>query len=324
VSEGDPVPTVPLIDLTPWYSGDPDGRAAVVADVDRALREIGFLLVAGHRIAPGTIDGLRAAGRAFFRAQDAAKRPYAAPVGVRGWSPPGNESHAGATGVAAPPDLKESYRFGATEAPDAPGHEHWYGPNVWPADDPEFERHGLAFAAAARALSDDLLQIFALAAGLDVDFFTSRSAHPPYSAVLNWYPSLAAVGEPAEGQFRIGQHTDFGSLTILDREPGYGGLQVRTLAGEWIDAPHVPGTLTINTGDLLARWSGDRWRSTMHRVLPPDPRDAAEELLSLVFFHEADPWTTVETLPSALAGPVAYPPVNAGEFLAKRLASITV
>jgi isopenicillin N synthase-like dioxygenase len=318
------VPTVPLIDLAPWYSGDAAGRAEVVAAVDLALREIGFLLVTGHRIDPATLDGLRAAGREFFRADDARKRPYAAPVGVRGWSPPGNESHAGASGVQAPPDLKESYRFGATEAPDRPGYEHWYGDNVWPADQPAFAEHGTAFATAARALSDDLLQIFALAAGLDVDFFTSRSAHPPYSAVLNWYPSLATVGEPVEGQFRIGQHTDFGSLTILDREPGYGGLQVRTLDGDWIDAPYVPGALTVNTGDLLARWSGDRWRSTMHRVLPPDPRAAGEELLSLVFFHEADPWTTVETLPSALAGPVEYPPVNAGEFLRQRLASITV
>ena len=316
--------TVPLIDLAPWYAGGADGRAAVVADVDAALREIGFLLVTGHRIAPETIDGLRAAGKEFFRSPDAAKRPYAAPVGVRGWSPPGNESHAGASGVQAPPDLKESYRFGATGEPAVPGHESWYGTNVWPAEYPAFERHGLAFADAARLLADDLLEIFALAAGLESAFFTTRCAQPPYSVVLNWYPSLAAVGEPADGQFRIGQHTDFGSLTILDREPGYGGLQVRTLDGEWIDAPYVPDALTINTGDLLARWSGDRWRSTMHRVLPPDPRAAEEELLSLVFFHEADPWTTIETLPSELAGPVRYPPVNAGEFLRQRLASITV
>jgi isopenicillin N synthase-like dioxygenase len=318
------MPIVPLIDLSRWYSGDDAGRAGVVEAVDDALREVGFLLVTGHRIAQETIDGLRAAGKDFFRAPDADKRPYAAPVGVRGWSPPGNESHAGATGVEAPPDLKETYRFGATDEPTVPGYSGWYGTNVWPANVPELERHGLAFAGAARGLADDLLEIIALGAGLEIDFFTSRCACPPYSVVLNWYPSLAAVGEPADGQFRIGQHTDFGSLTILDREPGYGGLQVRSLDGEWIDAPYVPGALTINTGDLLARWSGDRWRSTMHRVLPPDPRDAEEELLSLVFFHEADPWTTVATLPSELAGPVHYPPVNAGEFLKQRLESITV
>ncbi|OLT17054.1 oxidoreductase, partial [Pseudonocardia sp. CNS-139] len=274
--------TVPLIDLTPWYAGDAAGRAAVVAAVDEALREIGFLLVTGHRIPQSTLDGLRAAGREFFSSPDAAKRPYAAAVGARGWSPPGNESHAGASGVQAPPDLKEVYRFGATGEPAVPGHDEWYAANVWPAEVPELERHGLAFAEAARGLADDLLEVFALAARLDRDFFTSRCAFPPYSVVLNWYPSLAALGEPAEGQFRIGQHTDFGSLTILDREPGYGGLQVRTLDGEWIDAPYVPGALTINTGDLLARWSGDRWRSTMHRVLPPDPRDSDEELISLV------------------------------------------
>jgi isopenicillin N synthase-like dioxygenase len=316
--------TVPLVDLTPWYSGDPDGRAAVVAAVDVALAEIGFLMVAGHKVPQRAIDGLRSAGRSFFHAGDDVKRAYAAAVGAPGWSPPGNESHAGATGVEAPPDLKETYRFGATYTPPVTGHDEWYGENVWPAEVPHFQSYGTAFAAAARQLSDDLLQVFALAAGLHIDFFTQRSLCPPYSVVLNWYPSLHAVGDPAEDQFRIGQHTDFGSLTILDREPGYGGLQVRTLDGRWIDAPHVPGSLTINTGDLMARWSGDRWRSTMHRVLPPDVRDADEELISLVFFHEADPWTIVETLPSELAGPVDYPPVNAGDFLKERLESITV
>jgi isopenicillin N synthase-like dioxygenase len=85
-----------------------------------------------------------------------------------------------------------------------------------------------------------------------------------------------------------------------------------------------PALMASAETDQPSMWSGDRWRSTMHRVLPPDPRDADEELISLVFFHEADPWTTVETLPSELAGPATYPPVNAGEFLHQRLASITV
>jgi isopenicillin N synthase-like dioxygenase len=122
---------------------------------------------------------------------------------------------------------------------------------------------------------------------------------------------------------RIGQHTDVGILTLLDRQPGAGGLQVRTLGGEWVDVPFVPGALTVNAGDLLARWTGDRWRSTPHRVLPP-PVEIPTEELSPVFFHEADPLTLIETLPTAAAGSTRYEPVTAGQLLRRRMDSITV
>ena len=76
------------------------------------------------------------------------------------------------------------------------------------------------------------------------------------------------TGPPARASY-VGAHSDFGVVTLLDRQPGYGGLQIQLLDGTWVDAPYVEGTLTINIGDLLARWTGDRWRSTVHRVLPP-------------------------------------------------------
>ena len=99
---------------------------------------------------------------------------------------------------------------------------------------------------------------------------------------------------------------------------------MRTLDGEWVDAPFVPGALTVNAGDLLARWTGDRWRSTPHRVLPPPAEVPAEELLSLVFSHQPDPLAVVERLPTAAAGPTRYEPVTAGQFLRGRMDAITV
>jgi isopenicillin N synthase-like dioxygenase len=88
--------------------------------------------------------------------------------------------------------------------------------------------------------------------------------------------------------------------------------------------PLVRGALTVNAGDLLARWTGDRWRSTPHRVLPPPAEIPAEDQLSLVFLHEADPLTVIETLPTAAAGPTRYDPVTAGQLLRGRMDSITV
>jgi isopenicillin N synthase-like dioxygenase len=319
--------TVPLVDLTDWYRGDRAARARVAAEVDRALAEVGFLLVTGHRLRPELLAGVRAEARRFFALPSAAKAAYACRVGGRGWIPPGAESNGASEGLATAPDLKESWTFGQDAVPArlaGTAEQEWYGRNVWPAELPGLQVAGHAFAAAADALAQDLLRIFAAALELPAEFLATRCAQAPWAVNLNWYPSRAALSAVADDQFRIGPHSDFGTLTVLDREPGAGGLQVCLPDGQWVDAPFVPGALTVNTGDLLARWTGDRWRSTMHRVLPPPADVPTEELLSLVFFHEAEPDVVVQTLPTAAAGPTAYAPVTAGDFVRSRLESITV
>jgi isopenicillin N synthase-like dioxygenase len=319
--------TVPLVDLTDWYRGDRAARARVAAEVDRALAEVGFLLVTGHRLRPELLAGVRAEARRFFALPATAKAAYACRVGGRGWIPPGAESNGASEGLETAPDLKESWTFGQDAVPTrlaGTAEQSWYGPNVWPAELPGLQAAGRAFAAAADALAQDLLRIFAAALALPAEFLATRCAQAPWAVNLNWYPSRAALSTVADDQFRIGPHSDFGTLTVLDREPGAGGLQVCLPDGRWVDAPFVPGALTVNTGDLLARWTGDRWRSTMHRVLPPPADVPTEELLSLVFFHEAEPDVVVETLPTAAAGPTEYAPVTAGDFVRSRLESITV
>jgi isopenicillin N synthase-like dioxygenase len=141
---------------------------------------------------------------------------------------------------------------------------------------------------------------------------------------INWYPPLEVTGPVEDGQFRIGPHTDFGTVTILDREPGKGGLQVWTEADGWADAPFVRDAFTINTGDLLARWSGDRWRSNRHRVLPPQAVAPDEDLVSLVYFYEADRDTVVEALRPPLGKDHRHEPVISSQFLRERLDAITI
>lgn len=141
---------------------------------------------------------------------------------------------------------------------------------------------------------------------------------------FDWYPPVAIAGEPEAGQFRIGPHTDFGTFTILDREPGRGGLQVWSGAGDWEDAPYAPDAFTINTGDLLARWSGARWMSNRHRVLPPQAEAPDEDLVSLVYFYEADWNAMIESVPPPIGRGTDYPPVMASTFLKRLLDAITV
>ena len=318
---------VPLIDLAPWYSADPAARRQVATDVDRALCEVGFLLVTGHPLSTAPRERVREEVRPFFALPATEKARLACFPGGRGWIPPGAEANAGSDGLDTPPDLKESFTFGPEEVPLAvvgTPEEEWFGPNSWPAATPGLAAAATGFAAGCAALAEDLLRVFALALDLADDFFVSRCTGNTWSVNLNWYPPRSAVGSVLPGQMRIGQHTDVGTLTLLDRQPGSGGLQVRTLDGTWVDAPFVPGALTVNAGDLLARWTGDRWRSTPHRVLPPPAELPTEQLLSLVFCHEAHPLTVVETLPTAAAGPARYEPVTAGQYLRDRKDSITV
>ncbi|MET8512879.1 2-oxoglutarate and iron-dependent oxygenase domain-containing protein [Streptomyces sp. NPDC005077] len=317
-------PRIPTIDLRPWLSGDAQARRETAATVDAALRAAGFLLVTGHGMDPALRTAIRDAARGFFRLPAAVKEPYAVKVGGRGWLGPGAEANGCAEGTQTPPDLKESLSFAAEDPTgDAEIDAEWFLPNTWPREAPELRALVTEYLAQMRTLSDRLLELLGAALGEPEDFFTRHTTHPTWGFNINWYPGTEVVGEPQPGQFRIGPHTDFGTVTVLDRQAGKGGLQIFTDDGGWEDAPYDPGAFTINIGDLMARWTGDRWRSGRHRVLPPPSDVPAEELMSLVYFYECDPRTTVESVPSP-TGRVTHEPVDSHTYLRAKLDAISV
>ena len=289
---------VPVLDLSSWYAGSTSDRADLAARLDAALGSVGFFLVTGHRVAPELREAVRSAAGDFFALPAEVKQRYAVSVMGRGWLPPGVEANAGSEGTVTPPDLKESYTLGASDPVGDPEvDDYWFQTNVWPAEVPALRTAVDAYLTEMRRLADDLLELCAAALGQDTDFFTRVGDHPTNTFNINWYPPITVVGDPLPGQFRIGPHTDFGTVTILDRQPGSGGLQVWNAAtDEWEDAPWVPDAFTINTGDLLAYWSGGRWTSNRHRVLPPPADVPHESLISLVYFHETNHDTVVRPL----------------------------
>lgn len=311
--------SVPVIDLAPWFEGDQAERQRVAGEVDDALQETGFLLVTGHGVPSTLIDDVRAAARRFFALPVEVKERYGVEMGGRGWLPSGRVRAGNSEGKSTPPDLKETFVVGAEEPVGHPVFDKiWFKPNAYPGEVPELEPLLVDYLARMRGLTDDLLQLCAAALGLPIDFFTSRSDHPSYTMNVNWYPSLSALAEPEPGQFRIGEHTDFGTLTIIDRQDGLGGLQVHTPDGDWVNAPHEPGSFTVNVGDLLARWTGGRWQSSRHRVLPPDPNAPDEELVSLIYFNVANPGARIESLPAPI-GRVEYEPVGASDYILEKV-----
>ncbi|MEV7384781.1 2-oxoglutarate and iron-dependent oxygenase domain-containing protein [Streptomyces sp. NPDC091215] len=319
-----PSPRIPTVDLRPWLDGDEDGRREIARTVDTALRTAGFLLVTGHGVEDELRNAVREAARAFFALPAEVKAAYEAKVGGRGWLGPKAEANGYSEGTETPPDLKESLTFATHEPFDDPAvNAEWYAPNVWPAEVPELQTLCAEYLDRMAWLEKELLSLLGYALGLEPDFFSRHMDHPTYGFNINWYPGTDVIGEAEPGQFRIGPHTDFGTVTILDRQAGKGGLQVYTDDGGWEDAPFDPAAFTINIGDLMARWTGDRWRSGRHRVLPPPTDAPAEELMSLVYFGECTPGTIVESVPAPV-GRVAYPPVDSHVYLREKLDSIAV
>ncbi|MEO5901692.1 MAG: 2-oxoglutarate and iron-dependent oxygenase domain-containing protein [Ilumatobacteraceae bacterium] len=321
-----PFAEFPAIDLGRWRSGTGDERDAVAAEVDHALRHTGFMLLTGHGIDFDLPARVRELCRTFFHFDTATKQPYRSTPGFPGWQPTGVEANAYASGQESPPDLKETLNFGP--AGERPIMVSTVGPiqctNVFPAEVPDMAAAIGEYTTAAGQVAAELFELLAEAIGAPEGTFTDSCGAALHSLSVTWYPSRATTGEPDAGQYRIGPHTDFGTITLLDREPGVSGLQVQTLAGDWVDAPFVPGSLTINIGDLMARWSGDRWRSNMHRVLAPSTAAPAEELISLVLFVEADLEAVITPLPPPIGGGGDYEPVSALQYLVDKLNAISV
>ncbi|MEN3267606.1 2-oxoglutarate and iron-dependent oxygenase domain-containing protein [Pseudonocardia sp.] len=317
---------IPTIDLAAWRAGD----AATGPAVDSALQRAGFLLVTGHGVDAALRAAVRGAARRFFALPAEVKARYAVRIGGRGWLAPGVEANGNVEGTETPPDLKESFAVG----PDTPTGDPevdgvWFPPNVWPAEVPELHHAVDRYLAAMTAVSRELLELCADALGLPRETLIALAAHPTWTFNINRYPPLTEVGQPAPGQYRIGPHTDFGTVTVLDREPGAGGLQVDCADGNgdgtgWADAPYDPAALTVNIGDLLAHWTGLRWRSGRHRVLPPQPDSPHEELISLVFFFELDHDALVTPLAPPIGRRTDLPPVVSAPFLRERLDAISV
>lgn len=317
------------MDLAPWFHGDDSERFALAALVDEHLQRCGFLVVTNHGIGPSVFSETRAVCSDFFQLDESAKHALIPEDPVyRGWIGGGKESNGATYGVDTPPDMKETFAYGAVDVPDDTIRERypeWYAANLWPDEPAHFRPAAERFWREAKSLADELLQLFALALGLDQHFLLDACRQTTATGTLNWYWPYTRM-QPVDGQFRIGPHTDFGTLTILDRQPGAGGLQVLDDHGRWVDAPCVDGSLIVNTGDMIRQWTNDRWQSNEHRVLPPAEHAPNEELISLVFFHEPDADAVIAPLPTCVtpANPARYAPITSMDYLTEKYSALTV
>ena len=309
---------VPVIDLAPARAGAPADRRGIAGLIDQACIEIGFFAVTGHGVAESVCRDLREAAHQFFALAPEAKR-RAGPTDdrtPRGYHAPGGEALAAANDAVAPPDLKEFYHVGPVDVgPDAyytsPKGRQFFLPNIWPTEPPGFRAAAIAYYRAMHQLVGVLMRLTALGLGIDETFFDDKVSRSIGTMRLNYYPRQ--VTAPLAGQLRAGAHTDYGGLTILNGEDVPGGLQVWTRSARWIDVRTPPEQLVVNIGDLLMRWTNDRWLSNMHRVVNPPREDGRNQpRLSIAFFNHPNWDVMIECL--APPGQAQHAPVMSGDY----------
>jgi isopenicillin N synthase-like dioxygenase len=285
---------IPVIDVSELVTGGA-GRRAAAARLGEACRESGFFYVIGHGVAEGLQRRLVELSRQFFRQDLETKLRIRMSLGGRAWR---GYFRVGDELTSGRPDQKEGLYFGA-ELPA--GHSlvqagtPLHGPNLFPAELPDFREVVLDYLAALTQLGHRLMAGVALSLGLEKSYFADRYTGDPLILfrIFNYPPP------PDPTLWGVGEHTDYGLLTILLQDDA-GGLEVRSRS-RWVAAPPLPGSFVCNIGDMLDRMTRGLYRSTPHRVRNPAPRDR----LSFPFFFDPNFFAPVRPidLPGAGARP---------------------
>src|SRR6195256_111348 len=317
---------IPSIDLSLLRSGSDSGKHDVARQIDAACTEIGFFTITGHGIPEDLIATTRQRAIVFFALPDEEKMKVQRPPAKisRGYNWVGDRSLSYSLGQAAPPDIQEAFAFGPDSVAELAARvdatsARMYAPNIWPDRPADFRKIMLAYYDAMAVLASHVLRAMATALGVNEAYFTDKFDRQASVARLIRYPAVRSP--PLPGQLRAGTHTDYGIMTFVRGDDTPGGLQVKHRNGDWIDVHIPPNAFVCNIGDLMMRWSNDRWVSTLHRVAVPPPDAVPQDRISLVFFTNPNPDAEIRCLDQCLApGETAkYPPVTVSEHYLGKL-----
>jgi isopenicillin N synthase-like dioxygenase len=318
----------PVIDIAalrqPQASVAP--RIEIVRQVASACEEIGFFAVTGHGVAGAVIAELVAQSYTFFdqplAEKLAVRRPR--PEQNRGYIAPGEEILARLRGDETPPDLKELYTIGPFDMPQTPyftGSAAYpsFAPNLWPARPVGLRPALQAYWRELDRVARTLCRIAAEALEITPEFFDDKIDKHISQLRIMHYPAPRTA--PLPEQLRAGAHSDLGMMTLLYSDNDIGGLEVMSRADRWVPVPVIEGAFTVNLGDLMMRWTNDRWRSTLRRVVnPPAAMNDLSRRLSIGMFFIPN-YDAVVTPIAGLGEAPKYPAVTVADYRTSRFAS---
>jgi isopenicillin N synthase-like dioxygenase len=220
-------------------------------------------------------------------------------------------------------DFFEAFNVGATAADYAHAgvDPDMYSENIWPAESEHFRGDVELWMSHATAVATVMVQIFADALELPRDYFAPYTDHSLNVLRMNNYALSEGERVELDGDLiGMGEHTDFGIVTLLWADD-VKGLQVLDADGGWNDVSPLPGALLVNLGDLTARWTNERWKSTLHRVKPPVIDGRIKRRRSAAFFFDGNVDATISTLPGCVAEGETelYGPITIGEHIEAKL-----
>ncbi|WFD45272.1 hypothetical protein MPSI1_003954 [Malassezia psittaci] len=331
---------VPVIDISSYVgaeAGDmsPGAMAArqqVAREVDEACRSVGFMQIKGHGVPERTVQALKDAIDAFFLQDLDVKKRTMSPYN-RGYTAPNSENLSLSLGVEATygaNDFFEAFNIGADQHcyPPLELPSEVYQPNTWPSLEGDRVNPNLAvfrpnlelwFSAIAK-LARTLTKVFEVALKLPEGTLTKLDDHSMDVLRCINYTLEPSTAVTFQDQMGMGEHTDYGMLTVLwaDR---VAGLQVLAKDGTWHDVLPEEGALLVNLGDVMGRLTNDHWLSTLHRVKPPIVNGKVQRRRSAAFFHDGNMDAVIKPLPSLVSEgeEPLYPPLTVWEHVTNKL-----
>ncbi|KAK0709040.1 2OG-Fe(II) oxygenase [Lasiosphaeria miniovina] len=318
---------IPLIDFSKFLGGDESQKLETAQAILKGFQTAGFIYLKNIPVTAATRAHVFGTSTKLFRLPLETKLSlgWTTPEANRGYSAPGREKVTQLTDISevekvrsSAPDIKESFEIGREGEP-----EH---PNQWPAEKGElagFRATMTGFFEQCKALHVEVMRAIAVGMGLEGSFFDGFVDVGDNTLRLLHYPAVKKeVFQINPGQVRAGEHSDYGSITLLFQD-SRGGLQVKSPNGQFVDATPIEDTCVVNAGDLLARWSNDTIKSTIHRVVEP-PQGTEDEhppRYSIAYFCNPNFKSHIEALPGTYATPAdkKYDGINSGQYLVQRL-----
>ncbi|WP_320814749.1 isopenicillin N synthase family dioxygenase [Flavobacterium sp.] len=309
---------IPSVDLRDFLSDDPARKQKFVNEIGKAYEEIGFVALKGHFLDDKLVENLYSEVRNFFNLPLETKESYEIPGigGQRGYVSFGKEHAKGRSAG----DLKEFWHFGQYVS-EGSKHIGEYPDNVNVKELPNFNSVGKEAYQLIEKTGVYVLRALAIHIGLDEFYFDKYIKDGNSILRPIHYPPITS--EPKEGAVRAAAHGDINLITLLMGAQGK-GLQVQNHNGDWIDAMAEPEELVINVGDMLARHTNNKLKSTIHQVVNPPRELWGTSRFSIPFFMHPVSEMSLNCLPECIDenNPKGFEDITAGEFLHERLVEL--